>query len=265
MADTYDVIVIGAGPGGYVAAIRAGQLGLKTAIVEREHLGGICLNWGCIPTKALLRSADVWRTLQHLKDYGFAADNPRFDLEAIVKRSRGVATQLSNGVKFLMKKNKIAVIDGTATLKGQGIVSVTAKDGKATDYAAKNIILASGARARQLPGLEADGKLVWSYKEAMVPPAINTSDLPNTLPTSIFGTISRSALPATGLTIPLCRAASSLTALSSAKGPSTMTPRIWPLSFIFARAAASIVAGMSAFTVSTAASTATRTGSTPNL
>jgi len=175
MADTYDVIVIGAGPGGYVAAIRASQLGLKTAIVEREHLGGICLNWGCIPTKALLRSADVWHTLQHLKDYGFAADNPRFDIDAIVKRSRGVASQLSNGVKFLMKKNKIPVIDGTATLKGQGVVAVTAKDGRTTDYTATNIILATGARARQLPGLEADGKLVWSYKEAMVPPAMPKS------------------------------------------------------------------------------------------
>lgn len=175
MADTYDVIVIGAGPGGYVAAIRSSQLGLKTAIVEREHLGGICLNWGCIPTKALLRSADVWHTLQHLKDYGFAADNPRFDIEAIVKRSRGVASQLSNGVKFLMKKNKIPVIDGTATLQGKGVVAVKANDGRTTDYTATNIILATGARARQLPGLEADGKLVWSYKEAMVPPAMPKS------------------------------------------------------------------------------------------
>ena len=175
MTDTHDVIVIGAGPGGYVAAIRAAQLGLKTAIVEREHLGGICLNWGCIPTKALLRSADVWHMLQHLKDFGFAADNPRFDIEAIVKRSRGVATQLSNGVKFLMKKNKIQVLDGAATLKGKGVVSVKGKDGKAADYTAKNIILATGARARQLPGLEADGKLVWSYKEAMVPPAMPKS------------------------------------------------------------------------------------------
>ncbi len=175
MADTFDVIVIGSGPGGYVAAIRASQLGLKTAVVEREHLGGICLNWGCIPTKALLRSADVWHTLQHLKDFGFAADNPRFDLEAVVKRSRGVAGQLSNGVKFLMKKNKITVIDGTATLKGKGVVSVTARDNKVTDYTATNIILATGARARALPGIEADGKLVWTYKEAMVPPSMPKS------------------------------------------------------------------------------------------
>ena len=175
MSDSFDLIVIGSGPGGYVAAIRASQLGLKTAIVERDALGGICLNWGCIPTKALLRAADIWHTLHNLKDFGFAADNPRFDIEAVVKRSRGVASQLSGGVKFLMKKNKITVIDGTAMLKGQGTVAVTAKDGKATDYTAKNIILATGARALAIPGIEADGKLVWTYREAMVPPAMPKS------------------------------------------------------------------------------------------
>jgi len=166
-AQNFDVIVIGGGPGGYVAAIRAAQLGLKTALVEREHLGGICLNWGCIPTKALLRSSEINHLLQHLGEYGFAADNIRFDLEKVVKRSRGVAKQLSSGVAHLLKKNKVTVFDGAAKLAGKNTVAVTGKT-EAT-LTAPHIILATGARARQLPGLEADGKLIWSYKEAMVP------------------------------------------------------------------------------------------------
>ncbi len=174
MADTqFDLIVIGAGPGGYVAAIRAAQLGLKTAVVEREHLGGICLNWGCIPTKALLRSSEIFHLMHRLGEFGFSADNIKFDLAKIVERSRKVATQLSNGVKFLMKKNKITVIDGEAKLTGKNKIVVTGKS--AGEYAAKNIIIATGARARSLPGLEGDGKLVWTYKEAMVPPAMPKS------------------------------------------------------------------------------------------
>ncbi|MBI2253938.1 MAG: dihydrolipoyl dehydrogenase [Proteobacteria bacterium] len=170
MSDTsFDVVVIGGGPGGYVAAIRAAQLGLKTAVVEREHLGGICLNWGCIPTKALLRSAEVGHLLKHADAYGFSASNVTFDLAKIVDRSRKVASQLSNGVKHLLKKNKVTVFDGQGKLAGTGKVKVE-KDGKAVaDLAAKNIILATGARARVFPGLEPDGKLIWTYKEAMVP------------------------------------------------------------------------------------------------
>ena len=170
MAETsFDTIVIGGGPGGYVAAIRAAQLGMKTAVVERENLGGICLNWGCIPTKALLRSAEVGHILHHLGDYGFSAKDIAFDTKKIVERSRKVAKQLSNGVGFLMRKHKITVIDGSATLSGGGKLSV-AKDGKAVgDFAAKNIIVATGARARAMPGLEPDGKLIWTYREAMVP------------------------------------------------------------------------------------------------
>ncbi|MEI6986524.1 MAG: dihydrolipoyl dehydrogenase [Rhodospirillaceae bacterium] len=165
MADThFELIVVGGGPGGYVAAIRAAQLGLKAALVEREHLGGICLNWGCIPTKALLRSAEIYRHLQHLDAYGLSADKIAFDLAKIVKRSRGVATQLSGGVKHLLKKNKVTVIEGQAKLQGPGKLKV---DGAA--YTAKHIILATGARARSFPGLEPDGKLIWTYKEAMVP------------------------------------------------------------------------------------------------
>ncbi|WP_119678392.1 dihydrolipoyl dehydrogenase [Indioceanicola profundi] len=169
MADTnYDVLVIGAGPGGYVAAIRAAQLGMKAAVVEREHLGGICLNWGCIPTKALLRSAEVAHLIQHSKDYGITVEGKvTMDLPAIVKRSRGVAGQLSAGVKGLLKKNKVAVINGSAKLSGKGKVTVTGQD--AGDYQGKHIIIATGARARVLPGLEPDGKLVWTYREAMVP------------------------------------------------------------------------------------------------
>jgi dihydrolipoamide dehydrogenase len=170
MADTsFDVIVVGGGPGGYVTAIRAAQLGLKTAVVEREHLGGICLNWGCIPTKALLRSAEVKHLMDHADSFGLSAKEVSFDLAKVVKRSRAVANQLSNGVKHLLKKNKVAVFDGHGKLAGQGKLSVT-KDGKpVADLAAKHIILATGARARSLPGLEPDGKLVWTYKEAMVP------------------------------------------------------------------------------------------------
>ncbi len=175
MADTFDVIVIGAGPGGYVCAIRCAQLGLKTAIVEREHLGGICLNWGCIPTKALLRSSEIWHTLHRLKEFGISAEGLKFDLSAIVERSRKVAGQLANGVKFLMKKNKITVLDGAAKLAGGGKVIITGKDGKTSEASAKDIVLATGARARALPGLEPDGKLVWSYKEALVPPSMPKS------------------------------------------------------------------------------------------
>jgi dihydrolipoamide dehydrogenase len=166
---SFDVIVLGGGPGGYVAAIRAAQLGMKTAVVEREHLGGICLNWGCIPTKALLRSSEINHLLHTLDAYGFAADNIRFDIGKIVKRSRAVANQLSGGVKHLMRKNKVTVFDGHGKLAGKGKLSVT-KDGKpVADLAAKHIILATGARARVLPGIEPDGKLVWTYREAMVP------------------------------------------------------------------------------------------------
>lgn len=170
MADTnFDVIVIGGGPGGYVTAIRAAQLGMKAAVVEREHMGGICLNWGCIPTKALLRSSELYHQMQHAADYGLSAKEVGFDLKKVVERSRGVAGQLSKGVSGLMKKNKVTVIDGHAKLAGKGKVSVSKDDKKVGDYSAKYIILATGARARTLPGLEPDGKLVWTYKEAMVP------------------------------------------------------------------------------------------------
>ena len=174
MAETFDVIVMGSGPGGYVCAIRCAQLGMKTAIVERENLGGICLNWGCIPTKALLRSSEIWHLLHRLNEFGFSADNLKFDLPKIVDRSRKVAGQLSNGVKGLMRKHKITVIDGEAKLKGKNAVSVT-KNNQSTDYAAKNIVLATGARAREFPGLAADGKLVWTYRHAMMPDAFPNS------------------------------------------------------------------------------------------
>ena len=176
MADqNFDLVVVGGGPGGYVAAIRAAQLGMKTAVVEREHLGGICLNWGCIPTKALLRSSEINHLLHRLGDFGFSADNIRFDIDKVVKRSRGVAKQLATGVGFLLKKNKVTVVDGAGKLAGAGRVAVE-KDGKpVATLTAKHIILATGARARQLPGIEADGKLLWTYKEAMVPPAMPKS------------------------------------------------------------------------------------------
>ena len=179
MAETnFDVIVVGGGPGGYVTAIRAAQLGMKTACVEREHLGGICLNWGCIPTKALLRSAEIYHYLERAKDFGLQAKEVSFDVGAVVKRSRQVAAQLNQGVGFLMKKNKIDVIWGSAKLKGKGKIAVEAADNPpkgalgAGEYQAKHIILATGARPRTLPGLESDGKLVWTYLEAMVPDSL---------------------------------------------------------------------------------------------
>jgi dihydrolipoamide dehydrogenase len=175
MPDTYDLIVIGSGPGGYVAAIRAAQLGLKTAIIEKSYLGGICLNWGCIPTKALLRSAEIFHNMENAKDYGLVADKVGFDIGAVVKRSRGVASQLSNGVAFLMKKHKIDVIWGEATITAPGAIAV--KDAPnapkgvlgAGTYTTGNIIIATGARPRALPGLEPDGKLIWTYFDAMAP------------------------------------------------------------------------------------------------
>ncbi|UKJ75767.1 dihydrolipoyl dehydrogenase [Azospirillum brasilense] len=170
MADmNYDLIVIGGGPGGYVAAIRAAQLGLSTAVVERENLGGICLNWGCIPTKALLRSAEVLRNAKHAADYGLVIHNPSFDLDKVVQRSRKVAGQLNGGVKHLLKKNKVAVIEGEAKLLGKGQVAVTKGGAAVGTFGAKNIIIATGARARTLPGLEDDGNLVWTYRKAMTP------------------------------------------------------------------------------------------------
>jgi dihydrolipoamide dehydrogenase len=176
MAETaFDLIVIGGGPGGYVAAIRAAQLGMNVAVVEREHLGGICLNWGCIPTKALLRSAEINHLLRHLGDFGFAADNIRFDLPAIVKRSRKISKQLASGVGFLLKKNKVTVFDGDGRLAGAGHVVVAKADKVVAELGAPHIILATGARARQLPGMESDGKLIWSYREAMVPEAMPKS------------------------------------------------------------------------------------------
>ena len=170
MADTtFDLIVIGAGPGGYVAAIRGAQLGMKVAIVEREHLGGICLNWGCIPTKAMLRTSEVFHLMHRAKEFGLKADNIGYDLDAVVKRSRGIAAQLSGGIGHLMKKNKITVFMGEATLPAKGRVSVKTDKGT-QDLTAKNIVLATGARARELPGLEADADLVWTYKTALTPP-----------------------------------------------------------------------------------------------
>ena len=165
----FDLVVIGGGPGGYVAAIRAAQLGMRTAVVEREHLGGICLNWGCIPTKALLRSAEINHLLAHLDEFGFSADNIRYDLAKVVKRSRAIAKQLASGVGFLLKKNKVAVFDGAGRLAGPHTVVVAKKGGADSTLTAPHIILATGARARQLPGLESDGHLIWSYKDAMVP------------------------------------------------------------------------------------------------
>ncbi len=166
----YDVIVIGAGPGGYVAAIRASQLGFKTAVIEKESLGGICLNWGCIPTKALLKSAQVFEYTQHAADYGVTIDKATADFNAMIKRSRGVADKMSKGVQFLMKKNKIDVIMGYGIMKAKGQVDVTATDGKTTTYDCKHIIIATGGRARTLPNLPIDGKKVIGYREAMVLP-----------------------------------------------------------------------------------------------
>ncbi|HEY0330801.1 MAG TPA: dihydrolipoyl dehydrogenase [Rhodopseudomonas sp.] len=183
MSDTsFDVIIIGSGPGGYVAAIRAAQLGLKTAIVEKSYLGGICLNWGCIPTKALLRSAEIYHYMQHAKDFGLSADNISYDPKAVVQRSRGVSKRLADGVGFLMKKNKIQVIWGAANIDAPGKITVKAAKSEAPkgalgegSYQAKHIIIATGARPRVLPGLEPDKKLVWTYFEAMVPDAIPKS------------------------------------------------------------------------------------------
>ena len=170
----FDLVVVGGGPGGYVAAIRAAQLKMKTALIEREHLGGICLNWGCIPTKALLRSGEVFDMMHHLKDFGLSAEKLSYDTSAVVKRSRRIAGQLSKGVAHLLKKNKVTVFDGVGRLAGSGMVEVATKGG-AEKIKADHIILATGARARQLPGLEADGKLVWTYKEAMVPESMPKS------------------------------------------------------------------------------------------
>jgi len=180
--NSYDIIIIGSGPGGYVTAIRAAQLGFNTAIVEREYLGGICLNWGCIPTKALLRSAEILHYLQHAKEYGLSAGEVTYDPSAVVKRSRAVSKRLNDGVGFLMKKNKVAVIWGEATIDAPGKVTVKAGRGEAPKgalgagaYQAKHIIIATGARPRVLPGIEPDKKLVWTYFEAMVPDRIPKS------------------------------------------------------------------------------------------
>ncbi len=180
MAESFDIIIIGSGPGGYVTAIRAAQLGFKTAIVERDFLGGICSNWGCIPTKALLRSAEIYHYMQHAKDYGLSADNIAFDPGAVVKRSRAVAGRMNSGVAYLMKKNKVSIIWGEAVIDAPGKVTVKPHDSrkkveipkdalKPGTYQAKHIIIATGARPRVLPGLEPDGTLVWTYFEAMVP------------------------------------------------------------------------------------------------
>jgi len=168
MAERYDLIVLGSGPGGYVAAIRAAQLGLKTAIVERAELGGVCLNWGCIPTKALLRTAEVLHNMQEAEAFGLTAGEPSFDLKKVVTRSRQVAGQLNGGVKFLMKKNKVTVVEGSGTLKGNGRMTVAGPNGT-VDLEAKDIIIATGARARELPFAKADGKRIWTYRHAMVP------------------------------------------------------------------------------------------------
>ena len=177
MADTsFDIIIIGSGPGGYVTAIRAAQLGFKTAVIERDFLGGICSNWGCIPTKALLRSAEIFHYMQHAKDYGLSAENVSFDPAAVIKRSRGVAGRMNNGVGFLMKKNKVPVIWGEAVIDAPGKITVKASKTEAPkgslgpgSYQAKHIIVATGARPRVLPGIEPDKKLVWTYFEAMNP------------------------------------------------------------------------------------------------
>ena len=168
-AQSFDIAVIGGGPGGYVAAIRAAQLGFNTVVIERAELGGICLNWGCIPTKALLRSSELYHMMHRAEEFGLKVEKVSFDFSKIIDRSRKVAAQLSGGIKHLLKKNKVTVIEGSAMLKGKGAIDVS-KDGKSVAaVTAKHIIIATGARARQLPGLEPDGKLVWSYREAMTP------------------------------------------------------------------------------------------------
>ena len=168
MAIVYDMIVIGAGPGGYVAAIRGAQLGLRVAIVEREHMGGICLNWGCIPTKAMLRSSEIFHLMNRAGEFGLSADNINYDLEAVVKRSRGVASKLNAGIGHLLKKNKVDTFMGDASIASKNTISIQTVNGSET-LQGKNIILATGARARELPGLEADGDLVWTYKAALTP------------------------------------------------------------------------------------------------
>ena len=167
MASKYDLIVIGSGPGGYPAAIRASQLGMKVAVVEKAELGGICLNWGCIPTKALLKSAQVYDYLKHVDEYGLKAEAIDKDFDAVIKRSRGVAEGMSKGVQFLMKKNKIDIIDGFGKIKPGKKVDVTAEDGTVTEYSADHILIATGARSRVLPNLPQDGKKVIGYREAM--------------------------------------------------------------------------------------------------
>jgi len=174
MTNKFDVIVVGGGPGGYVAAIRAAQLGLKTAVVEDKHLGGICLNWGCIPTKALLKGAEVAHSLKHLDQFGFSVENVQFDIKKLVQHSRGASSRLTDGIAYLMKKNKIAVIDGRAKVTDKCALTVTHTSGS-SDYQADHIILATGARPRNLPGIEADGDRVWTYFEAMVPEELPTS------------------------------------------------------------------------------------------
>jgi dihydrolipoamide dehydrogenase len=171
---SFDLIILGGGPGGYVAAIRAAQLGMKTCLVEREHLGGICLNWGCIPTKALLRASEINHLLHNLGEFGFSAEKIAYDPKKLIERSRKVADRLSKGVGYLMRKHKIAVVEGHGRLAGAGKVVVAGKDGKGegATLTARHIVIASGARARSLPGLEPDGKLIWTYKEAMVPDAM---------------------------------------------------------------------------------------------
>jgi len=166
---SFDVVVIGGGPGGYVAAIRAAQLGMKTAVVEANHLGGICLNWGCIPTKALLRSSEIYHLIKHADQYGLKVEGVSFDLKKIVERSRGVAKQLSGGIGHLLKKNKVTVFDGFGKLAGKGKLTVEKDGKKIADLFSKHIIIATGARARIIPGMEPDGKLIWTYREAMVP------------------------------------------------------------------------------------------------
>lgn len=166
---SFDVIVIGAGPGGYVAAIRAAQLGLKTAVVEREHLGGICLNWGCIPAKTLLRSAEILELMRRAREFGLSAENVGFDLAAVVERSRSVARQLTQGVAHLLKKHGVTVIEGSAEISARDEMLITAGDDTTTRYTAGDIIVATGARARELPGMKSDGRLIWTYRDALIP------------------------------------------------------------------------------------------------
>jgi dihydrolipoamide dehydrogenase len=174
-ANNFDVVIIGGGPGGYVAAIRASQLGMKVALVEREHLGGVCLNWGCIPTKSLLRSAEIYDFVKRADEYGLTVGNAGFDIAKIVSRSRQISDQLSKGVQFLLKKNKVSVFRGEAKLSAVGSVSVETEDRGTESICADHIIIATGARARQLPGLETDGRLIWSYREALVPDKVPES------------------------------------------------------------------------------------------